>query len=360
MLTPVSFVFFISFLLACDRSSLGKHVMSEDQLLSPPVLLPPASVIECDIDYEAHFARAWDVSEAIWVAEELERRQRAAATATCDGPRASDATTDPPATTAPSPAPSYIFSDNLSSSSPPSPTSAAIDEPIPHHDDPSPHPDQPAFTTSECPPDSSSRASYFDGSELSECDSVPIEGSRKRRRRDGWSAEKLARERERNKAKKAKRKAAGNLPPRKKSDAQKARKKEKRAEEMARRLSDGEYDGPTPAGYRLPKNALRTWGIPIEVPVDYEMENASAADGAYVGINRPVDRRWGTDDYTLEGEMRKGRTVLKWDGVYVVFLSFLSSPCDIPLSPSYTTPYFTIFHDCSAHCSKNPLARPIL
>lgn len=318
----------------CGRPS----VSTQPAMPLVQVTSPPASVIEVDIDYDAHFERAWDVFETLWATEESERRQRAVAAATCDrSSRLFD---------------SSFAASNSSSMPHPAPPFIA-NQPSPHHthtppfseqpDVPSDRPaailrdstsaDSPPAPPSELPSSPSSRVSYIDDSELSDCDSDPPEGSRKRKRRANWSPEKIAREKARNKAKKERRRQAGTLRPRKKSDAQKARKKVKRAAEMLARESDSNYDGPTPSGYRLPKNALRTWGIPIEVPVDYEMEKASAAEGAYVGINRPVDRTWGTDDYTLEGERTKGRTVLKWDGMYVVFPS--------SRSPSFLAPFIS-------------------
>lgn len=317
--------------------------MSEDQA-ALSCLHPLATVIEVDIDYETHFTRAWDESQALWEADELDRWNRAAATTCNEAPRLPVDCKDD--IISPSPAHSRILSKDASDVSlsvtndplprdahlPPLPDQGTSDQ-LPGIPDESPTTNLPA-SPSERPSTPRSTTSYLDGSELSDCDSIPHEGSRKRRRREDWSPEKIAREREKKRAKKAQRRQEGTFRPRKKSESQKEKKRAKRAAKMLERGGDdSNYDGPTPSGYRLPKNALRTWGIPIEIPAEYEMETASTAEGAYVGINRPVDRKWGTDDYTLEGEKRKGRTVVHWDGVYVVF--FLRSPFfRLPLLPS--------------------------
>lgn len=88
---------------------------------------------------------------------------------------------------------------------------------------------------------------------------------------------------------------------------------------MEREERYGRGEVPKPAEYRLPKRALEKWGQPEEVKTDYVMEGATAAKGAYVGINRPVDSVSGSDCYTLEGELAKGRKLVRWDGVYVSF-----------------------------------------
>lgn len=119
------------------------------------------------------------------------------------------------------------------------------------------------------------------------------------------------------KEKERKRKAEGKTRPRKRSQVQKDRKKARKAERKEAKAEREERDdeGPTPFGHRLPKNALRKWGAPIVVPTTYGMEGASAARGAYVGVDRPVDRKYWTDEYTLEGELAKGRRYQLWDGM---------------------------------------------
>lgn len=152
---------------------------------------------------------------------------------------------------------------------------------------------------------SSPSPSYIYSEISSDADSETQCDSKKRKRRADWSPEKIQKERERLKMKKQRQKAEGKAKPHKKSQAQKDRKKARRAE---KRMNDSDdEEGPTPAGYRLPKGALRKWGLPIEIPTNFKMEDATAAQGAYVGINRPVDDRFGTDEYTLEGELVKGR-----------------------------------------------------
>lgn len=214
--------------------------MSESQSTST-CLNPPATIIEVDIDYEAHFNHAWDESQALWVADELDRQNRAAA-AICD--RAPPLPVDCEDNLAPLSSPrSRILSNTASNVSLPHPAQMSItDDPLPCHTYLPPLPDQrasdqpPEITNeplnintptspSEHPSTPRLTVSYLDGSELSDCDSIAQEGSRKRRRREDAFPEKIAREREKKKAKKARHRQEGTLRPRKKSDTQKERKR---------------------------------------------------------------------------------------------------------------------------------------
>lgn len=144
-------------------------------------------------------------------------------------------------------------------------------------------------------------------------------GTTKRKRREGWTDDKIAREKQRQKARKQRLKQEGKAPPRKKkTPEQKALKKERK---KARKAAEKEAvpGGSVPADYSLPKKALKRWGKPVPLETTYAMEGASAAKGAYVGKNRPVDAESGKDSYTLEGEIAKGRRLIEWDGRYVRF-----------------------------------------
>ena len=52
-----------------------------------------------------------------------------------------------------------------------------------------------------------------------------------------------------------------------------------------------------------------------------EYESLSAASGAYVGQNRPVDETTTEDDYTLEKALAMGCKHILWDGMYAFRLS---------------------------------------
>lgn len=92
-----------------------------------------------------------------------------------------------------------------------------------------------------------------------------------------------------------------------------------------------------PSEYRLPKHAMDKWGKPIAINTAVEMEKASAAEGAYVGKNRPVDERYGTDDYTVDRALRLGCRLEEWDGMYVF------------LSASNSFLYFLILYSSTPH-----------
>lgn len=150
----------------------------------------------------------------------------------------------------------------------------------------------------------------------SEPDSVQQPGTTKRGRRQEWSAEKRAQEKERQKARKQKMKVEGTYVRKKKTPEQKAKKKaNKRARTAVEKAERATLEGSTtPADYSLPKKAFKKYGKPETIDVTYAMEGASAAKGAYVGKNRPIDVKSGQDRYTVEGEREKGRRYIKWDG----------------------------------------------
>lgn len=275
--------------------------MSSSRLESPQIL-------EVDVDYDAHFQRAWEVAQTIWDVEEDERRKLCLQSDDAELPQIGHLFDGPLSPLTSSPSDDSAFDSPLSSlhsspstqgvSLPPEP-SARIPADIPTHVEPLSVPHRSTNATSHHTPGTTSQPS-----------------PKKRKRRDNWSQEKIDQEKRKLKAKKQKKKAEGTAPPRKRSQSQRDKKKARREREKEARYTEGE--GPNPMDYNLPKHAFNKWGKPEEVTVDYAMEDATAAKGAYVGVNRPVDVVSGGDRYTLEGELAKGRQLVEWDGVYVL------------------------------------------
>lgn len=262
--------------------------------------------IEIDVDFDAHLDHAWDVAQALWEAEEEERRRRAGVADDCLYGALSDCSTSPPGS--PHPLSQTLPPSHVPQSSTP-PASISPSSP-PLYSSPF------GSDLSSCESEHSSRATSPSTEYSSDANSEPEPGTSKRKkRREGWSKEKLENEKQRLK-KKDKRLRAEGKRRRKRSAAQLAKKKERR------RAATEEAGGPSTSDYQLPKNALDRWGSPEPVKTEYRMEGASAAAGAYVGINRPVDTESGADHYTLEGEIAKGRKYVPWDGMCVFSFFF--------------------------------------
>ncbi|EIM90976.1 uncharacterized protein STEHIDRAFT_152658 [Stereum hirsutum FP-91666 SS1] len=150
------------------------------------------------------------------------------------------------------------------------------------------------------------------------CRPYSFPNRRSSRPREGWTEARREKEKARSKAKKEKKKAEGRLPRRRTSESQQQKKKPKRAESRREKEEKAEANnkaGPWLSEYRLPKHAMEKWGAPITVNTNIEIENGSVAEGAYVGKDHPIDRKHGTDNYTMEGVLVMGCRLEEWDSV---------------------------------------------
>lgn len=283
--------------------------------------------LHVEVDYKGLVARAWDTAQAHWDADEEERRQARS------NMHPTTMTKAPPVG-APSLEPTVAISAPVDAASirsgTPSVDTMSIDtasvyttssHAATHTGVISAAPQlshQSKYSRScSCPELCESDLTDSSSGFSSDAESVSRAGSRKRRR-EGWTEARREKEKARSKAKKEKKKAEGRLPRRRTSESQRQKKKLKRAESRREKEEKAEADneaGPWPSEYRLPKHALEKWGTPITVTTNVEMENASVAEGAYVGKNRPIDRKYGTDDYTVEGALAMGCRLEEWDGV---------------------------------------------
>lgn len=286
--------------------------------------------IEVEVDFEAHFDRAWDAAQELWDAEERERRRTAGVPDNTAQPdylygALSDCSTSPPHSLRP---PSSPLGSPLPSPSPLAGPSDACASLLPPQSIPPPSPSRSdCIFGSDLSSTSSRPASQSPSSDSDANSEVEPGTSKRKRRREGWSPDKMAKEKARLKNKEKRQKAEGKSRPRKRSLAQKEKKRMKK--QAAKEAAEEAGEGPMPTDYRLPKKALNRWGSPEPVETAYKMENATAAAGAYVGKNRPVDAESGADSYTLEGEIAKGRKYVPWDGMCVFPLLLINYPLSL-------------------------------
>lgn len=284
---------------------------------------PPLATVAV---FEELLKKAQDLDDEIWAREEFDRQAQHANSCPCKGharstrivsPDGSISFSPPSCLPVPSRSRSHSISSlsSLSSQSSlhSSSTYSSANRPdglsIPTNNQTSTRSPYPSTRPAAVP---SSPSSYSESEPASDAEG----GARKRGRKEKpLSQEQLESVRRRRKAKKQRRRDNGTARPRKRSASQKARKQEKkRAKREA--LSDAE-DGPGASSYRLPPRAMEKWGEPLVLDLDvkFESETMSAAHGAYVGINRPVDVEGGADDYTVEGCRVSGKKYVAWDGV---------------------------------------------
>lgn len=83
--------------------------------------------------------------------------------------------------------------------------------------------------------------------------------------------------------------------PRRRSEAVLQRVREKKALKRALRYWVG-----VPSAYRVPVSCEGRFGEAIELPTNYDVSLLKKAQGAYVGINRPIGEEGEDDDYEVE------------------------------------------------------------